>query len=122
MEPTSALDRLDLVYYWVSDLSRAVAFYQEVLGLTLLRRDDPRWAEFDAGGRRFALHSAADGQPITPGGATAVFAVQDLDRAKRDLQSKGVAFGFEGGVAGYGRFATLHDPDGNPVELIEYTT
>jgi catechol 2,3-dioxygenase len=116
------VDRLDLVFYWVSDLGRAVEFYEGVLGLRLLRRDAGNWAEFDAGGRRFALHSAAEGQTVTPGGATAVFKVDDLDRAKAELSSRGVEFGHEGDVAGYARFASFNDPDGNPVQLIEYAS
>jgi catechol 2,3-dioxygenase-like lactoylglutathione lyase family enzyme len=114
------VNRLDLVFYWVSDLGRSVDFYQDVLGLRLLRRDADNWAEFDAGGRRFALHSAAEGQPMTPGGATAVFSVEDLDRAKAELAGRGVEFAHEGDVAGYARFASFTDPDGNPVQLIEY--
>jgi catechol 2,3-dioxygenase len=116
------VDRLDLVFYWVSDLGRAVEFYEGVLGLRLLRRDADNWAEFDAGGRRFALHSAVEGQTVTPGGATAVFKVDDLDRAKTELSSRGVEFGHEGDVAGYARFASFNDPDGNPVQLIEYAS
>ena len=114
------VDRLDLVFYWVTDLGRAVAFYEGVLGLRLLRRESDQWAEFDAGGRRFALHSAAEGQSLTPGGATAVFSVADLDRAKAELSARGVRFGHEGDVAGYARFASFTDPDGNTVQLIEY--
>ena len=114
------VDRLDLVFYWVSDLTRAVEFYRDVLGLRLLRLDAGNWAEFDAGGRRFALHAAMEGQTIAPGGATAVFSVQDLDRAKAELSSRGVRFGHEGDVEGYARFASFTDPDGNPVQVIEY--
>jgi catechol 2,3-dioxygenase-like lactoylglutathione lyase family enzyme len=114
------VDRLDLVFYWVSDLTRAVEFYRDVLGLRLLRLDAGNWAEFDAGGRRFALHAAIEGQTVTPGGATAVFSVQDLDRAKAELSSRGVRFGHEGDVEGYARFASFTDPDGNPVQVIEY--
>jgi catechol 2,3-dioxygenase-like lactoylglutathione lyase family enzyme len=114
------VDRLDLVFYWVSDLGRSVEFYEGILGLRLLRRDAGNWAEFDAGGRRFALHSAAEGQPVTPGGATAVFSVEDLDRAKAELAGLGIEFGHEGDVAGYARFASFSDPDGNPIQLIEY--
>jgi catechol 2,3-dioxygenase-like lactoylglutathione lyase family enzyme len=114
------VNRLDLVFYWVADLDRAVAFYEGVLGLRLVRRDAGNWAEFDAGGRRFALHAAVDGQPLAPGGATAVFSVEDLDRAKAELSAKGVSFSHEGDVAGYARFASFTDPDGNAVQLIEY--
>ena len=114
------VNRLDLVFYWVADLDRAVAFYEGVLGLPLVRRDAGNWAEFDAGGRRFALHAAVEGQPMAPGGATAVFSVDDLDRAKSELSAKGVSFSHEGDVSGYARFASFSDPDGNDVQLIEY--
>jgi catechol 2,3-dioxygenase-like lactoylglutathione lyase family enzyme len=114
------LKRLDLIFYWVSDMDRAVSFYQDILGLRLVRRDEDTWVEFESGGRRLALHSVAEGQPMTPGGATAVFSVDDLDRAKADLSARGVRFGHEGDVAGFARFASFLDSEGNTVQLIEY--
>lgn len=111
---------LDMVFYWVADLDRGVAFYQGVLGLPLTRRDGGNWAEFDAGGHRFALHAAAEGQPVHPGGATAVFTVEDLDRVKAHLSAGGVPIEHEGDVQGYARFASCRDPDGNTFQLIEY--
>ena len=39
---------LDHVYYWTRDMDAAVAFYRDVLGLTLVRRDGNEWAEFEA--------------------------------------------------------------------------
>jgi predicted enzyme related to lactoylglutathione lyase len=111
---------LDLVFYWVSDLDRGVAFYGDVLGLALTRRDGGNWAEFDAGGRRFALHAAVEGQPVQPGGATAVFTVEDLDRVKAELAARGVPIEHQGDVQGYARFASCRDPDGNTFQLIEY--
>jgi catechol 2,3-dioxygenase len=110
---------LDHIYYWTADMNRAVAFYQDTLGLSLIRRDGENWAEFDAGGRRFALHGAIEGRPVVPGGATAVFSVLDLDAARTNLSERGVEFGHEGDV-GYARFASFQDPDGNTVQLIEY--
>jgi len=114
------LRQLDLIFYWVSDMDRAVSFYRDVLGLRLVRRDEEKWVEFESGGRRLALHAVAEGQPMTPGGATAVFSVDDLDRAKADLSSRGVRFGHEGDVAGFARFASFLDSEGNTVQLIEY--
>jgi predicted enzyme related to lactoylglutathione lyase len=75
---------------------------------------------FDAGGRQFALHGAIEGHPVSPGGATAVFSVLDLDEARAMLADRGVEFGHEGEVQGYARFASFKDPDGNTVQLIEY--
>jgi predicted enzyme related to lactoylglutathione lyase len=47
--------------------------------------------------------------------------VEDLDATRWSLQQRGVTFdGHEAEVPGVGRFATFHDPDGNPVQLIEY--
>ena len=115
------LGPLDHVYYWVSDLDRAVKFYEDVLGLRLLRRDAGNWAELDAGGVRLALHGAIEGRPLEVGGATAVFRVEDLDAAKAELEGKGAPFDEHvGEVQGFARFASMRDPDGNPVQIIEY--
>jgi catechol 2,3-dioxygenase-like lactoylglutathione lyase family enzyme/RimJ/RimL family protein N-acetyltransferase len=111
---------LDHVYYWVADMDRAVAFYRDVLGLSPVRREGGSWAVFDIGGRMFALHGAVEGRPVGPGGAAAVFDVDDLDAAKAILAGRGVEFDHEGDVAGYGRFASFRDPDGNAVQIIEY--
>jgi catechol 2,3-dioxygenase-like lactoylglutathione lyase family enzyme len=115
------VNTLDHVYYWVSDMERAVRFYREILGLTLRNQEGDNWAVFDVGGRRFALHRVVEGHPTAPGGATAVFAVEDLDRARTVLSERGVQFGHEGDVEGYARFASFQDPDGNTVQLIEYS-
>jgi catechol 2,3-dioxygenase-like lactoylglutathione lyase family enzyme len=80
---------LDHVYYWVSDMDRAVAFYRDVLDLPLLRQSGDEWAEFDGGGVRLALHGAVRGHAPPPGGATAVFLVEDLDVAQAALSAVG---------------------------------
>ena len=119
MSGAPLVKRLDLVFYWVADMERAVGFYRDVLGLLLVRRDADSWAQFDAGGRQFALHGAGD-QSIPPGGATAVFAVRDLDEAIGALSQQGVRPEHQGDVEGYARFASFLDPDGNTFQLIEY--
>jgi predicted enzyme related to lactoylglutathione lyase len=121
-QPSGFIERLDLVFYWVTDLAGAVGFYRDVLGLDLLRQDADRWAEFDAGGRRFALHTVGEGQALPRGGATAVFSVRDLDRAKLALAAHGVTSVHDGDVEGYARFSSFLDPDGNEFQLIEYAT
>jgi predicted enzyme related to lactoylglutathione lyase len=112
---------IDHIYYWTTDMDRGVAFYRDVLELPLVRRDGENWAEFDAGPVRLALHGVVEGRQVAPGGATAVFEVDDLDEARRALEDRGVTFHEHiGEVAGYARFASFLDPDGNTVQIIEY--
>jgi catechol 2,3-dioxygenase-like lactoylglutathione lyase family enzyme len=117
-----ALGSLDHVYYWVSDMDRAVRFYREVVGLRLVRRDGDNWAELDAGPVRVALHGTKEGAPAETGGAAVAFRVEDLDDTRVSLGAHDVAFVHEGEVEGYGRFALFTDPDGNLIEVIEYAT
>lgn len=110
---------VDHVYYWTRDLDRAVAFYGDVLGLELRYRAGGGWAEFRAGPINLALHGT-DEDAVPPAG-TVVFKVDDLDAARWALEQRGVVFdGHEAEIPGMGRFATFHDPDGNPIQLIEY--
>jgi catechol 2,3-dioxygenase-like lactoylglutathione lyase family enzyme len=109
---------VDHLYYWTRDMDRAVAFYTDVVGLSLVRREGGEWAEFDAGPIRFALHGSDEG---TAASGTVVLRVDDLDEARWALEGRGAVFdAYVGEVAGYARFATFRDPDGNPVQIIEY--
>jgi lactoylglutathione lyase len=110
---------LDHVYYWTHDLDRAVAFYTDVVGLTLRSRAGGEWAELEAGPVRFALHGTDE--ETLPSSGTVVLRVEDLESARRELERRGATFDeFVGDVEGFARFATFRDPDGNPVQIIEY--
>jgi predicted enzyme related to lactoylglutathione lyase len=112
---------IDHVYLWVADLDAAASFYGDVLGFPMIRRAGEEWAEFDAGPIRLALHGVEALGARGGGGATAVFRVEDLDAARWQLAERGAAFDdHEGEVPGFARFATFRDPDGNPLQLIEY--
>ena len=119
MAPEGPLRGIDHVYYWTRDMDRAVSFYGEVLGLPVANRAGNEWAEFQAGPVRLALHGTEERS--VPASGTVVFRVDDLDEARWALQQRGVVFdGEESEVAGLARFTTFHDPDGNPMQLIEY--
>jgi lactoylglutathione lyase len=75
--------RLSYVIVFVSDMKRSVAFYRDVIGLTL-KIDSPEWSEFATeGGATLALHRA-DGSPQegaeSPAGSSRPgLSVRDLD-------------------------------------------
>ena len=118
--PLGSIGRVivDHIYYWTRDMDRAVGFYTDVVGLSLVRREGDEWAELDGGAVRVALHGTAEEPPAS---GTVVFRVDDLDAARWTLEERGVVFdAFVGEVEGYARFATFRDPDGNPVQIIEY--
>jgi catechol 2,3-dioxygenase-like lactoylglutathione lyase family enzyme len=109
----------DLVYFFVSDMDRAVAFYRDVLELELTHRSGDEWSQLGAGSIQVGLHGAGSG-PVRAGG-TLAFTVTDLDAAKARLTGRGVGIGHEGGGEGRGpRFVEFNDPDGNVLALFEY--
>ncbi|MGH2635814.1 MAG: VOC family protein [Actinomycetota bacterium] len=115
------MSALDHVWFWVRDMDRALEFYEGTVGLRLLRRDGDDWAELDAGGARLGLHGAGE-RPDPPPGGTVVLRVDDLDLSRASLEDKGVGFhDHVGEVEGRLRFASFEDPDGNRLQIIEYT-
>ena len=53
--------RVNYAIVFVSDMTRAVRFYRDTLGL-LLRFESPHWTEFATDGATLALHDA--GEPV----------------------------------------------------------
>jgi catechol 2,3-dioxygenase-like lactoylglutathione lyase family enzyme len=115
----SGLKGADLVYFFVSDMERAVTFYQDVLGLRLLYRTGDDWAQFEAGPVRLGLHASGQGEHRA--GGTVAFRVDDLDASRLELAARGISFTPEGGGEGDApRFVEFQDPDGNVLGLLEY--
>jgi catechol 2,3-dioxygenase-like lactoylglutathione lyase family enzyme len=111
-----------------TDLTEAVGFYVDVLGLTLLGRDDPFAAVVDAQGAQLRItvvHEKADA-PYTVLG----WEVPDLSAAVDDLRSRGVTFTRYDGMdqddhdawsAPDGtRVAWFADPAGNTLSLHQH--
>ena len=103
----------------VSDMDRAIAFYRDVLGMKLLGNYGSEFAEIDAPGVRIGLH---------PGGKLPLkehsrhmsigLRVDDLDAAKKTLETRGVKFHKTPTDEGL-RLAYFTDPDDNPLYLVE---
>ena len=116
----------DYIMVMVSDMRRSVAFYRDLLGLTL-KFESPDWTEFSTGTTTLALHGGAKpagGAPAkeSPAGTcTFGFSVADLDQTYQTLKSKGVTFVMaptnrEGeGI----RLAVALDPDGLALSFAE---
>jgi predicted enzyme related to lactoylglutathione lyase len=49
------------------------------------------------------------------------FRVRDLDGMLADLRASGIEVSRQEEMEGVGRFARIHDPEGNPIELWEPT-
>ena len=118
----------DYVMVTVSDMTRSVAFYKDVLGLPL-KHESKEWTEFDTGPTKLALHGGGKPKGSTldepgktyAGDCSIGFSVSDLDRLYRELRAKGARFVMpptkrEGeGI----KLAVCLDPDGLPISFAE---
>lgn len=113
---------------FVKDMSRAVQFYTETLGLKLVYRADDHWASIDAGsGFMLGLHPAANDRgdcptPGVQGGVQIGFNVPGrIEESVAALESRGVAFpkGVHEDAGGSVKLAFFQDPDGNEHYLCE---
>lgn len=110
--------KFDAVYYHVTDMNRAIAFYRDLLGIPFVSRDYV--ARFNLDGVLFELVPNPPDKLPGSGNARLSLQVQDIHMAIRELQSKGVSTTpvkqEQGGLLSY-----FHDPDGNELCLWQYT-
>jgi len=115
---------MELLYanVFVSDLSRAMAFFQETLGLALEHgAPEHGYASFAAGPIRLGLAVAGPDQGELVGRHTGLgFMVADLAAEHARLAAKGVHFEMEPTRQPWGGFMALFaDPDHNVYYLDE---
>jgi len=107
------------VWVPVQDTDRAVNFYENTLGLSLLKRDGD-WAEVEAGGLHIGLNGREPRGAGVEGGLVLTFQPEGtLEEAMEDLQGKGVEFPAGISEHDWGRVVTFEDPDGNDLQLYE---
>jgi predicted enzyme related to lactoylglutathione lyase len=111
---------VDYVYFPVSDLEKATAFYRDVLGMTPVFSMGGMWGELQAGDTTVALH-VDDDTPLAGSDAgrspSTAFACEDVAAmAERVREAGGKVFmePFESGVC---TMAVVSDLDGNSVML-----
>ena len=132
--PAPRIERLDHVAIAVTDLERALAFYQGLLGfrplgqIDLPGEDPPRTlAHLDTGRGALALISGAEGsagraaeEGTRPGPLYVALHVAGLEAIVARLARAGVAVRSAPVSTPYGvRMAEVADPDGTPIRLIE---
>jgi len=109
--------RLNVVYLYVSDMERALAFYRDLLGIPL--EGDAHWQEAQLGATRFALHLAHEGVGELSSGTVHVdFEVADLEAATERLRAAGVDVA-ETMRDEWGAAAEVTDADGYRIYLFE---
>ncbi|HET7207517.1 MAG TPA: VOC family protein [Terriglobales bacterium] len=120
--PTAVLPQLklsfDAVYYYVSDMERAIAFYRDTLGLPLLSRDFV--ARFNIDGVLFEVVPSPHQRPISgAGNARLCFKVDDITETARQLRERGISTSEIKAEPG-GLLTFFHDPDGNELCVWQY--
>ena len=110
----------DHIHFTVKDLSEAIEFYR-VLGFELLGRLDHAGASAQMGapgGVIVDLHLAK--ATDNPGYNHFAVSVKDLDEALKELEAKGICMDGPVDVPATGRrLATLRDPSGFLIQLVE---
>lgn len=98
-----------------TDLDRSIAWYQEVLGFTLLyRMDDIAWCELSTGVDKVNVGIGQREEAGGQGGATLTFGVTDIEAAKAELDRHGVRQdGPIRDIPDMVRLLTFYDPDDN---------
>ncbi len=110
---------VDFVTLPTQDFDRATNFYGEVLGLPCSARYGKMpGAEFETGSLTIAvLESEAFGIEFQAHGHPIALRVEDVEAARRELESRGVEFAADTMDSGVCHMAHFRDPDGNVLML-----
>jgi predicted enzyme related to lactoylglutathione lyase len=102
----------------VTDMKRARAFYEDVLGL---RTSDEmmggKWIEYAVGDDTLAIAKVSDTWTPSDQGTGAAFEVEDFDRAIGRLKDRHVRFAAEPFETPCCHMAVIQDPDGNKLMI-----
>jgi len=105
---------LTRIWYRVTDLDTARAFYTGKLGFTEVEAEDD-WATLERGGSEIAL---AQGQPFVDGPVASIDVVNVIAEADH-LRDEQVEIGTVLELHDEVRIVDVYDPDGNRLQLVE---
>ena len=107
--------------YPVTDVPRARAFYEGLLGLkptSVFEHEGTHWIEYDIGPATLAISSMSPGQWLpSRDGPCAALEVEDFDATINALRDAQVKFAVEPMASGFCRIAIVLDPDGNALAI-----
>jgi predicted enzyme related to lactoylglutathione lyase len=117
------LEQLAYTIVYVDDLEKCASFYRDVLKIPFDYAVEG-WTQFKSSGAALVLYPKIASQKSQPqGGAVHLtFRVNDLDAVYRDLSARSVRFLAPPAIVGFGKHATLLDPEDNPIDLIEWAS
>lgn len=109
------MPKLSYAIEFVGDMSHAVKFYRDVIGLPL-KFESPDWTEFSTGETTLALHAASETNPA--GKVEIGFEVPDVQKFYADMTAKGVKFPMAPKKQEYGSLlAQFQDSEGASVSV-----
>jgi lactoylglutathione lyase len=117
--------RLAYAIVFVTDMTRSIRFYRDVLDLPL-RFESPHWTEFDTGGATLALHlavtpvEAAASADDRPGTSRPGISVADLDAFHARMLAQHVRCVQEPRATFGKRIAQYADPDGLVISVSQH--
>ncbi|HEY2124646.1 MAG TPA: VOC family protein [Chthoniobacterales bacterium] len=107
----------------VTDIKRARAFYEGVLGLKPSAEfAEGVWIEYEIGDDTLAIGSVGDQWKPSSDGTSAAIEVEDFDAAMSDLKKARATFAAEGIESPVCRMAVVQDPDGNKIIIHKRNT
>lgn len=113
----SLFQGVDVVFYQVCSMDRAVGFYSGVLGLEVIRREGNDWTELRAGETVIALSGELATRPHQ-GGATVILRASDITEVERALGAADVQRGKIEDMGG-AKMLQFFDPDGNEIVALQ---
>ncbi len=109
------LSKIAFTMYPVTDVARARAFYEGMLGLSVgSNAANGDWIEYDLpGGGCFALTPLSKAKPSSAAGGMIAFEVDDIDALATRLEAEGVTFLSDFIESPVCRMRICLDPEGN---------
>ena len=106
------------LFFRARDPKALALWYQDHLGVFVVPRskNDPVWNQ-QAGPTAFSPFPENTNYFDSTKQWMINFRVADLDKMARQLEGAGIAVKVDPATYPNGRFAHLHDPEGNPIEL-----